>query len=104
MKSSKNLLMLVASRILCNTEIDSFPDIKRLLHKVWALTECICISQVTYRYGISITITLSRARKHTHTHKHTHTTQRCSIIESALSFPSVFPTSASVEIRNEPDS
>jgi hypothetical protein len=94
--------MLAVSRILCYTEIDSFLVIKVLLHKVWALTECICKSQVTYRYGISITMTLSRA--HTNTHTHTHTIHRFSIIESALSFPSVFPTSASMEIRHEPDS
>ncbi len=84
------------------TKIDSFPDIKVLLHKVWALTECICKSQVTYRYGISITITTSRAHKHTQIH--TYTTHRFSIIGSVLSFSSVFPTSASVEIRHEPDS
>jgi len=92
----------LVSRILCYTEIDSFLDIKILLHKVWALTECICKSQVTYRYGISITITTSRAHKHAQIH--THKTHRFSIIESVLSFPSVFPTSASMEIRHEPDS
>jgi hypothetical protein len=63
--------MLAVSRILCYTEIDSFLVIKVLLHKVWALTECICKSQVTYRYGISITMTLSRAHKHTHKYTRT---------------------------------